>query len=143
MDRTTTERYIDAGADFVISPIMKPEMAEVCHSRDKHWIPGCATMTEIVQANDNGAEVIKIFPGSTLGPQFVSSVLSVVPHLKLMVTGGVEPEEKNLASWFSAGAMCVGLGSQLFSKNIVENNDYAALRNEIVRIIQVVKKLRS
>ncbi|HYG17299.1 MAG TPA: bifunctional 4-hydroxy-2-oxoglutarate aldolase/2-dehydro-3-deoxy-phosphogluconate aldolase, partial [Ohtaekwangia sp.] len=70
MDAATTKKFIDAGADFIIAPIMKPEMAEVCHAHNKHWIPGCATLTEIVTAKDHGAEVIKVFPGSVLGPAF-------------------------------------------------------------------------
>src|SRR5882672_10026050 len=101
MDGPTTKKFIEAGADFIISPIMKPEMAEVCKQHHVHWIPGCATLTEIVTAKELGAEVIKVFPGSVVGPGFVSAVMSVVPDLQLMITGGVAPNEKSLSAWFN------------------------------------------
>lgn len=143
MDGVTTKKFIDAGAHFIISPILKLEMAEVCHSHDTLWIPGCATLTEIVTAKEHGAGVIKIFPGSVLGPGFVSSIMPVVPDLKLMITGGVEPNEKSLSSWFSAGALCVGLGSQLFTKEIIENKDWSLLEGNIASALQIIKKLRN
>jgi 2-dehydro-3-deoxyphosphogluconate aldolase/(4S)-4-hydroxy-2-oxoglutarate aldolase len=89
MDAKTTLKFIEAGADFIISPFLKIEMAQVCHDHNIHWMPGCATLTEIVTAKEHGAEVIKVFPGSVVGPQFVSSIMPVVPDLKLMITGGV------------------------------------------------------
>ncbi len=143
MDGATTKKFIDAGAHFIISPILKLEMAEVCHAHDTLWIPGCATLTEIVTAKEHGAGVIKIFPGSVLGPGFVSSIMPVVPDLKLMITGGVEPNDKSLSSWFNAGAMCVGLGSQLFTKEIIENKDWSLLEANIGSALQIIKKLRN
>src|SRR6188768_242102 len=137
MDGATTKKFIDAGAHFIISPILKLEMAEVCHAHDKLWIPGCATLTEIVTAKEHGAGVIKVFPGSVLGPGFISSIMPVVPDLKLMITGGVEPNEKSLSSWFNAGAMCVGLGSQLFTKEIIENKDWSLLEANIASALQI------
>jgi 2-dehydro-3-deoxyphosphogluconate aldolase / (4S)-4-hydroxy-2-oxoglutarate aldolase len=142
MDAATTKKFIDAGADFIISPILKPAMAEVCHQHDKHWIPGCATLTEIVTAKEHGAEIIKIFPGSVLGPGFVSSITPVVPGLNLMITGGVEPTEQNLSSWFKAGAMCVGLGSQLFTKDILEAKDWPALQQRVTNALQIIGNLK-
>ena len=143
MDAQTTQRFIDAGADFIISPVMKTEMATVCHRNNKLWMPGCATLTEIVTAKDHGAEVIKVFPGSVLGPAFVSSIMPVVPDLQLMITGGVEPNEKNLTEWFRAGAMCVGMGSQLFTKEILRQRDWAHLKKRIAETLEVVKKIRA
>jgi len=142
MDGSTTQKFIDAGADFVISPILKLEMAEVCKKNEKHWIPGCATLTEIVTAKDNGAEVIKVFPGSVLGPGFVSSILPVVPDLQLMITGGVEPNEKNLTAWFKAGAMCVGLGSQLFTKEILEAKNWNLLQRKVSESLKIIQHVR-
>ena len=143
MDGATTKKFIDAGAHFIISPILKLEMAEVCHAHNALWIPGCATLTEIVTAKEHGAGVIKIFPGSVLGPGFVSSIMPVVSDLKLMITGGVEPNEKSLSAWFNAGAMCVGLGSQLFTKEIIENKDWSLLETNIISALQIIKKLRT
>jgi len=142
MDSATTKKFIDAGADFIISPIVKSEMANVCKQRDKHWIPGCATLTEIVTAKELGAEVIKVFPGSVLGPGFVSAVMPVVPDLQLMITGGVEPNEKNLSGWFNAGAMCVGLGSQLFTKEIIEHKDWKLLQQKVAESLAIVRQLK-
>jgi 2-dehydro-3-deoxyphosphogluconate aldolase/(4S)-4-hydroxy-2-oxoglutarate aldolase len=143
MDGATTKKFIDAGAHFIISPILKLEMAEVCRAHDILWMPGCATLTEIVTAKEHGAQVIKVFPGSVLGPGFVSAIMPVVPDLQLMITGGVEPNEKNLTAWFKAGAMSVGMGSQLFTKEILERNDWGALERSVSDILQTIKKLRN
>lgn len=143
MDGATTKKFIDAGAHFIISPIMKLEMAEVCRDHNILWMPGCATLTEIVTAKEHGAQVIKVFPGSVLGPGFVSSIMPVVPDLQLMITGGVEPSEKNLGGWFKAGAMCVGMGSQLFTKEILEKKDWTALERNVREILQTINKLRT
>jgi 2-dehydro-3-deoxyphosphogluconate aldolase/(4S)-4-hydroxy-2-oxoglutarate aldolase len=142
MDAATTQRFIDAGAHFIISPILKLEMAEVCNRNNILWMPGCATLTEIVTARDHGAEVIKVFPGSVLGPGFVFSIMPVVPGLKLMITGGVEPNEKNLTAWFKAGAMSVGMGSQLFTKDILDNQDWKGLEESVRSILQIIKDIR-
>ena len=141
MDPETTGKFIDAGADFIISPILKPSMAPVCHRHNRLWIPGCATLTEIVTAKENGAEVIKVFPGSVLGPAFVSSVLPVVPDLNLMITGGVEPTKESITSWLKAGAMCVGMGSQLFTKEILYNKDWDALKKKIGDVLSIAKSV--
>lgn len=143
MDAQTTKKFIDAGADFIISPILKTEMAEVCDGYNKAWIPGCATLTEIVTARDHGAAVIKVFPGSVLGPGFVSSIMPVVPDLKLMITGGVEPTRENLSAWFSAGAMCVGMGSQLFTKDILQNKNWDLLSQKVKQAIDLVEQIRN
>lgn len=142
MDGDTTRKFIDAGADFIISPILKIEMSEVCKKHNIHWIPGCGTLTEIVTAREHGAEVIKVFPGSVLGPSFVSSVLSVVPNLQLMITGGVEPTEASISSWFKSGAMAVGLGSQLFTKEILEKKDWNQLQQKVSDAYSIVQRLR-
>lgn len=143
MDGPTTKKFIDAGAHFIISPILKLEMAKVCMDHNVLWMPGCATLTEIVTAKENGAQVIKVFPGSVLGPGFVSAIMPVVPDLQLMITGGVEPNEKNLSAWFKAGAMSVGLGSQLFTKEILEKRDWTALEKNVSDALQTIKKLKA
>lgn len=142
MDAITTKKFIDAGADFIISPILKLEMAEVCQQHDKVWIPGCATLTEIVTAKEHGADVIKVFPGSVLGPAFVSAIMPVVPDLKLMITGGVEPTRENLTSWFKSGAMCVGMGSQLFTKDILQSRNWDLLSDRVAQALDLAKQIR-
>jgi 2-dehydro-3-deoxyphosphogluconate aldolase/(4S)-4-hydroxy-2-oxoglutarate aldolase len=143
LDGASTKKFIDAGADFIISPILKLEMAEVCREHNKLWIPGCATLTEAVTARDNGAGVIKIFPGSVLGPEFVRSVMPVVPDLVLMITGGVEPNRESLGAWFGAGATCVGIGSQLFSKDILQTRDWPLLKQRIGNALTIAKEVRA
>lgn len=143
MDDAATQKFIDAGAHFIVSPILRPSMAVVCRKHDIPWIPGCATLTEIVTAKDAGASIIKIFPGSVLGPGFVSSVLPVVPGLKLMPTGGVEPTEQNLSAWFNAGVVCVGMGSQLFKKEVLVSKDWTTLQKQITATMELIKRIRS
>jgi 2-dehydro-3-deoxyphosphogluconate aldolase / (4S)-4-hydroxy-2-oxoglutarate aldolase len=139
MDGETTKKFIDAGAHFIISPIVKPEMGAVCAKNNIAWIPGCATLTEIVQGVDHGAAIVKIFPGSILGPKFISSIRPVIPNVPLMITGGVEPTEESFRSWFNAGATCVGLGSNLFSKDVMEAQDYSALEERVRHILALAK----
>jgi 2-dehydro-3-deoxyphosphogluconate aldolase / (4S)-4-hydroxy-2-oxoglutarate aldolase len=142
MDGVTAKKFIDAGAHFIVSPILKAEMATVCKQQEIMWTPGCATLTEIVTAKDLGAEVIKIFPGSVLGPGFVSAVLPVVPGLQLMPTGGVEPTEKNLTGWFKAGVICVGMGSQLFTKDIMTEKNWSLLEKNVRQTLETIKQMR-
>ncbi|MCD9014623.1 bifunctional 4-hydroxy-2-oxoglutarate aldolase/2-dehydro-3-deoxy-phosphogluconate aldolase [Parachryseolinea silvisoli] len=142
MDAATTRRFIDAGAHFIISPILKPEMAAVCREHNMLWIPGCATLTEIVTAKELGAGVIKVFPGSVLGPGFVSAITPVVPGLKLMITGGVEPTEANISAWLKAGATCVGLGSQLFTKEIIAEKNWAQLEKQVAAALKIIRDIR-
>lgn len=142
MDAATTKKFIDAGADFIISPILRLEMAEECSRHNIPWIPGCATLTEIVTARDHGAAVIKVFPGSVLGPGFVSAIMPVVPDLRLMITGGVEPTRENLSAWFKAGAMCVGMGSQLFTKDILQSRNWDALSERVARALELARELK-
>jgi 2-dehydro-3-deoxyphosphogluconate aldolase / (4S)-4-hydroxy-2-oxoglutarate aldolase len=142
MDAPTTRKFIDAGADFIISPILNLEMAPVCKQHNVLWIPGCTTLTEIVTARQNGAEVIKLFPGSLLGPSYLQAIMPVVPGLQLMVTGGVEPTKENLSAWFKAGAMCVGMGSNLFSKEILEKRDWKKLKATIQHSMGLIKEIK-
>jgi 2-dehydro-3-deoxyphosphogluconate aldolase/(4S)-4-hydroxy-2-oxoglutarate aldolase len=134
MDSTAAELFVTADADFIVSPILSPEVAKVCTRHKKFWIPGCGTLTEIVNAKNAGAELIKVFPGSVLGPKFISSVLAVVPDLKLMPTGGVEPTTENLKAWFDAGVYCVGIGSQLISKAIIEGKRWKELEVNVSQL---------
>ncbi len=106
--------FADAGADFVVQPVTTADVSAVCRERNLPWIPAGATLNEIYQATRLGAEVVKVFPGNVLGPEFIKAIRGPMPQLKLMVTGGVEPTEASLTTWFRAGVTAVGLGSQLF-----------------------------
>lgn len=134
-------KYIDADADFIICPSMNAEVAAVVHEKGLLWIPGCMTPTEIASAEAAGACIVKLFPGNLLGPSFISAIKDLFPELQFMVTGGVEAEEANLRGWFEAGAVGVGMGSKLLTKEILENKDYEGLRSNTQHALQLVKSL--
>jgi len=134
--------FLNKGAQFIVSPGMVPEMATFCASEDVLWIPGCATVSEIHQALELGAKVVKAFPGNVLGPGFVKAVKAVFPKLPIMPTGGVAPTEENLKGWFDAGVTCVGMGSKMISKDIVQNQDYEKLTKRVQSTLALIARLR-
>ncbi len=143
VDAGTTSLYIQLGANFIVSPILNPEMAKVCNRRKILWSPGCATLSEIGQAEELGAEIVKIFPGfSTGGADFVRAIKGPCPWTSIMPTGGVEPTLENLSEWFDAGVTCVGIGSNLITKEIVQKKDWIGLTNRIAGAIKVVRMFR-
>ena len=133
------EAFIDVGADFIVSPIINPEVAKVAHKHKLLWIPGCMTPTEIYLAQKNGAELIKIFPANILGPEFISSIKELFPGQLFMPTGGVELSPKNIGSWFHAGVCAVGMGSKLVSKEVMDKRQYAKLYTDTLKAIELVK----
>jgi 2-dehydro-3-deoxyphosphogluconate aldolase/(4S)-4-hydroxy-2-oxoglutarate aldolase len=143
VDAGTCSLYIQLGAQFIVSPLLNEEMARVCNRRKVLWIPGCATASEISKAEELGAEVVKLFPGPTVGgAKFLKAFLGPCPWSHIMPSGGVSPTKENLTEWFNAGAFCVGMGSQLISNEIIANKDYQrleALSRESLRIIQKLK----
>src|ERR687887_834324 len=110
-DAATANAVIDAGARYVISPVFRPEVIRACHDRGVAVAPGCFTPTEILDAHDAGADIIKVFPATALGPQYIKDVRAPLPQVKLMPTGGVTLD--NAGDWIRAGAVAVGLGSAL------------------------------
>jgi 2-dehydro-3-deoxyphosphogluconate aldolase/(4S)-4-hydroxy-2-oxoglutarate aldolase len=131
------------GANFIVSPVLNPEMAKVCNRRKILWSPGCGTLSEINYAEELGAEIVKIFPGSSVGgPDFVRSVKGPCPWTSIMPTGGVEPTMENLREWFDAGAFCVGMGSNLISKECIKNKDWEGLTRLVANSIKIVRMFR-
>lgn len=120
----TAALYMQLGACFVVGPLFNPEVAKVCNRRGVPYVPGCGTVSEVGQAMEVGCDLIKVFPGDVLGPKFVKGLLAPMPWVKLMVTGGVEPTQENLQSWFKAGVYSVGMGSKLFPKDKVAAEDW-------------------
>lgn len=121
----TASLYMQLGACFVVGPLFNPDVARVCNRRGVPYTPGCGTVSEVGAAQEGGCDLCKVFPGDVLGPKFVKGLLAPMPWSKLMVTGGVEPTEENLKSWFAAGVYCVGMGSKLFPKDRVAASDWA------------------
>jgi 2-dehydro-3-deoxyphosphogluconate aldolase / (4S)-4-hydroxy-2-oxoglutarate aldolase len=143
MDTGTAALYIQLGADFIVSPNFNSEIAKVCNRRKIAYMPGCATLTEVSNAEEWGVEIVKLFPGDGLSPKFVKGLKGPMPWSKVLITGGVEPTQESLAAWFGAGADAVGIGSSLLTKDILDNQDWVALENrvkEAVRIISTLKK---
>lgn len=136
-NKQQAKQYIKAGADFIVCPSMNEEVAKVTQDAGLLWIPGCMTPTEIAAAENAGATIVKIFPGSLLGPSYITAIKDIFPDLRFVVTGGVEAEEKNLKEWFNAGVVGVGMGSKLVSKNLIEKNNYT----EITKLSRNVRDL--
>jgi 2-dehydro-3-deoxyphosphogluconate aldolase / (4S)-4-hydroxy-2-oxoglutarate aldolase len=133
------ESFIQAGADYIVAPIVNPAVARVTQEAGLLWIPGCMTPTEIFQAQELGAALIKIFPANIVGPNFISSIRELFPGQLFMPTGGVEIEEENLRTWFRAGVCAVGMGSKLISKNVLEERQYELLEHLTEKALKMVK----
>jgi 2-dehydro-3-deoxyphosphogluconate aldolase/(4S)-4-hydroxy-2-oxoglutarate aldolase len=143
VDAGTCSLYIQLGAKFIVSPLLNEEMARVCNRRKVLWIPGCATASEISKAEELGAEVVKLFPGPTVGgAKFMKAYLGPCPWSNIMPSGGVSPTPENLKEWFDAGAFCVGMGSQLISKEIVDRKLFKDLTEIAAQSIEMIKKLK-
>lgn len=127
VDPGTAALYIQEGANFVVGPLFNPEVARICNRRQVPYTPGCGSVTEVGMAQEMGCELCKVFPGDVLGPRFIKGLMAPMPWSKIMVTGGVEPDEENLRQWFAAGAFCVGMGSKLFPKEIMEAGDWTRI----------------
>jgi 2-dehydro-3-deoxyphosphogluconate aldolase/(4S)-4-hydroxy-2-oxoglutarate aldolase len=143
MDAGTASLYIQLGADFIVSPVTKEDMSIVCNRRKILWSPGCGSVSEISRAEELGAEVVKIFPGSQVGgPKFVAAVKGPMPWSSIMPTGGVEPTEENLKTWFEAGVHCVGMGSKLITKEILQQNDYEKLTFKVREAMEIISRYK-
>ncbi|HBV15896.1 bifunctional 4-hydroxy-2-oxoglutarate aldolase/2-dehydro-3-deoxy-phosphogluconate aldolase [Chryseobacterium carnipullorum] len=143
VDTGTASLYIQNGTNFIVAPVLNPEVAKVCNRRKISWMPGCGSVSEISYAEELGAEVVKIFPASQVGgPEFIKAVKGPMPWSNIMPTGGVLPTKENLSQWISAGAYCVGLGSQLFVKNENGEYDYEKITETVANSIQIIKELR-
>lgn len=140
----TCSLYIQLGAKFIVSPLLNEEMARVCNRRKVLWIPGCATASEIGRAEELGAEIVKLFPGPTVGgADFLKAYLGPCPWSSIMPSGGVSPTLENLKTWFDAGAFCVGLGSQLITKEIIAEGDYKKLEQTAREAMGIITNLRA
>lgn len=142
VDAGTAALYLQLGANFIVTPLLKEEVALVCNRRKVAWVPGCATLTEISRAEELGAEVVKLFPGNVLGPAFVEALRGPMPWTSVLVTGGVAPEEENLKAWIKAGATCVGMGSQLFPKSMLAEGRFDELEEKVRHCVGVIRRAR-
>lgn len=140
MDAGTASIYLQLGANFIVSPVLVEEIATVCNRRKILWMPGCGTPTEISKAESLGAEIVKIFPGTSVGgPDFVKAVKGPMPWTSIMATGGVDTSEKNLNDWFKAGVTAVGMGSKLITKEMIRKNDFQLLEKTVKKVLQIIR----
>ncbi|GHT53921.1 bifunctional 4-hydroxy-2-oxoglutarate aldolase/2-dehydro-3-deoxy-phosphogluconate aldolase [Bacteroidia bacterium] len=142
VDAPTASLYIQLGANFVVGPLFNPDVAKVCNRRSIPYTPGCGSVSEIGFAQETGCDLCKVFPGDVLGPNFVKGLKAPMPWSLLMVTGGVKPEEANLKAWFDAGVSCVGMGSNLFPKDVIEAKDWGKITSLCENALTIIKAVR-
>lgn len=143
VDAPTAALYIQSGACFIVGPMFNPEVARLCNRRMVPYSPGCGTMTEVGNAQEAGCDICKVFPGDVLGPAFVKSLMAPMPWSKIMVTGGVEPSEENLLSWFRAGVFCVGMGSKLFPADRIKSGDWAYITEKCREALEIISNAKA
>ncbi|MDP4821564.1 MAG: bifunctional 4-hydroxy-2-oxoglutarate aldolase/2-dehydro-3-deoxy-phosphogluconate aldolase, partial [Saprospiraceae bacterium] len=119
-DAGAASLYMQLGANFIVTPVLREDIAIVCNRKKVLWSPGCGSLTEIARAEELGAEIVKLFPGGIYGPGFIKDIKGPQPWTSIMPTGGVEPTEENLRAWLEAGAVCVGMGSKLISAQVLQ-----------------------
>ncbi|MDR3286203.1 MAG: bifunctional 4-hydroxy-2-oxoglutarate aldolase/2-dehydro-3-deoxy-phosphogluconate aldolase [Prevotellaceae bacterium] len=142
IDAPTAAIYIQLGANFIVSPLFNPDIVKVANRRLIPYIPGCGSVSEIGFAQEMGCDLCKIFPGDVLGANFVKALKAPMPWTMLMVTGGVKPEETNLKTWFDAGVTCVGIGSNLFPKEVITANEWEKITTSCKDVLEITKKLK-
>ncbi len=143
VDAGTASLYIQLGANFIVSPMINADVARVCNRRKIPWMPGCGTLSEISMAEELGVEIVKIFPGQQVGgPAFVKAVKAPNPWTSIMPTGGVSPDRENLKGWFDAGVTCVGIGSKLFPKEVIEKGDFTQIEQKVKDTLKLINEIR-
>ena len=141
-DAAQASAYMAMGANFIVTPVLREDIALVCNRRKVLWSPGCGSLTEICRAEELGCEIVKLFPGGIYGPGMVKAIKGPQPWTKVMPTGGVSAEEENLRGWFEAGVSCVGMGSKLFSKAMMQNRTVGDLAERVRAALATIQSLR-
>ena len=142
VDAVTAGLYINLGGNFIVSSVTNPEVARLCNRRKVPYFPGCLTPSEVSAAEELGAEICKVFPGSLGGPSFVKAIKAPCPWTKIMPTGGVKANWENLKGWFDAGVTCVGMGSDMIRKDLVATGDWAAITELAEQCLAWIRKAR-
>jgi 2-dehydro-3-deoxyphosphogluconate aldolase / (4S)-4-hydroxy-2-oxoglutarate aldolase len=144
LDPHTAALYMAHGASFVVGPNLNPEVAKLCNRHKIAYVPGCATVSEISNAEELGCEIVKIFPTSeAVGPEFVKAILGPCPWTSIMPTRGLDCTEESLRPWFDAGVACVGLGTRLITKEIMELGDFKTLADRVAKVADIITDLIS
>jgi 2-dehydro-3-deoxyphosphogluconate aldolase/(4S)-4-hydroxy-2-oxoglutarate aldolase len=144
VDAPTAALYIAYGASFVVGPLLNPEVARLCNRRKIAYSPGCGSASEISQAEELGVEIVKVFPGASVGgPAFARSVLGPCPWTSIMPTGGVDATEESIRAWFGAGVACVGIGSKLVRQEWVAAEDWTAITTQVQKVLAWIREARA
>lgn len=141
-DAASASRFMALGANFIVTPVLREDIAMVCNRRKVFWSPGCGSLTEITRAEELGCEIVKLFPGGTYGPGFVKAIKGPQPWTSIMPTGGVSPTKESLESWFNAGVTCVGMGSKLMAKDSDGNFNYDKIESLIKGALEIIQTLK-
>ena len=142
-DAAAASLFMALGANFIVTPVLREDIAIACNRRKVLWSPGCGTLTEITKAEELGCEIVKLFPGDIYGPQFVKGIKGPQPWTSIMPTGGVAPTKENLTGWFNAGVTCVGMGSKLMAKDANGNFDYNKIEEMTRNALNIIKDLKN
>lgn len=144
VDAPTAGLFIANGAKFVVGPLLNADVAKVCNRRGIPYSPGCGSATEIGDAQELGVEIVKVFPGSSVGgPDFVKSVMGPMPWTRIMPTGGVEPTEESLRKWFGAGIVACGIGSNMISKKLLDARDFKGIEDKVRQTLELVQRIKA
>ncbi len=144
LDGPTAALYIASGANFVVGPILNPEIARLCNRRKIAYCPGCGSASEISEAEELGVEIVKVFPGDAVGgPAFVKAILGPCPWTRIMPTGGVETTKESITAWFRAGITAAGIGSNLIKKEWVAAGNYQAITTKTAEVLAWIREARS
>lgn len=143
VDPGTASMYIQIGANFIVGPLFNPEIAPIANRRLIPYMPGCGSVSEVGKAQELGCDITKVFPGDVLGAKFVKGLRAPMPWSNVMVTGGVKPEEENLKGWFDAGVACVGMGSNLFPKDVIKAKEWKKITELCKGALDIAKKVRN
>ena len=141
-DAGAASMFMQMGANFIVTPSLREDIALICNRRKVLWSPGCGSLTEINKAEELGCEIVKLFPGEIYGPAFVKAIKGPQPWTSIMPTGGVSTDEANLKAWFDSGVTCVGMGSKLISKEILANKDFEGLEHTVRETLDTIARLR-
>ncbi|MCB0556918.1 MAG: bifunctional 4-hydroxy-2-oxoglutarate aldolase/2-dehydro-3-deoxy-phosphogluconate aldolase [Phaeodactylibacter sp.] len=141
-DAAAASLYMQLGANFVVTPVLREDIALACNRRKVLWSPGCGSLTEIARAEELGCEIVKLFPGGTYGPGFVKDIKGPQPWTSIMPTGGVSPTMESLKAWFEAGVTCVGMGSKLISGDLLKSGDFETLEKRTREALKIIQELK-
>ncbi len=141
-DAASASRFMALGANFIVTPVLREDIAVVCNRRKVLWSPGCGSLTEICKAEELGCEIVKLFPGGIYGPGFVKAIKGPQPWTSIMPTGGVSPTKENLEGWFNAGVTCVGMGSKLIAKNAEGSYDLEKIESDTRNALDIIKSVK-